>query len=236
MDLLTSTFETAIPHLRQAILHGFSLHESQAGFRSIWEHFEEVINPILIEFLSNPPLEIPLKDIIKARSKSIYPDLKINYQGKLYAIDIKSGEDGRNPWYDMGRVDTFEKSHLNVYEAEYYITVRWTGRNPSRVINVYIEPSHQSVGYKDTYKGILYRPYDGKIRPKSWADFDQGRIYWKTKADFLQGLQKAKIHRRMFFMVEWYAEMTAPQQERIKQAFSSIERGEQMPLFDTNED
>jgi hypothetical protein len=192
----------------------------------VWEHFEDIIDPIIIRFLTQPPLQISPRDIKKASSKSVYPDLKVKYQGKLYAIDVKSGEDCMDPWYDMGRLDTYEKKHIDKYEAEYYITVRWTGRNPTRVIAVYIEPAHQSVGYKETYKGVLYRPYDGKIRPKSWEDFKKGKVYWKTKEDFRKGLNAAKMHRRVHYMTEWYDEMTSDQRAGIRKALDSIDKGQ----------
>ena len=217
------------------MMEEFSKHPSQTGFRSVWEHFESIIDPVIIQFLTEGPLHISKQDITEAPSKSVYPDLRIQFQGKKYAIDIKSGEDGRNPWYDMGRVDTYENSHLNVFEAEYYITVRWVGREPSKVIDVYIEPAHQSVGYKDTYQGILYRPYDGKIRPKPWSDFEQGSTHWRTKDEFLAGLEAAKIHRRMHYMAEWYAEMTKKQRDAIKLAFVAIENGQPLRLFASDE-
>lgn len=231
MDTFSQYFEEAIPKLRKQILKKFVSDQSEAGFRSIWEHFEDVINPIIVAFLTQPPLSIPRKDIIIAKSKSVYPDIKVTYRGNVYAIDVKSGEDGRNPWYDMGRLDTFEEKHLEKYSAEYYVTVRWTGRDPTRVLDVFIEPMYFSVGFREEYNGVLYRPYDGKIRPKSWEDFESGNSYWTNTDEFLDGLNNAKVHRRTHYMLLWYREMNNTQRSFIRDSIIQIDKGEQLPMF-----
>jgi len=145
---------------------------------------------------------------------------------------MKSGEDGRNPWYDMGRLDTYEKQHLEKYEAEYYITVRWKNHDSPCVINVYLEPAHFSVGYRQSYNGVLFRPYDGKIRPKSWDDFDSGKTYWADKESFQKGLRASKMFRRMLFISEWYKDMPLEQRKKIKRLFDEIDAKKQVTLFD----
>ncbi|MDQ3821506.1 MAG: hypothetical protein M3362_28030, partial [Acidobacteriota bacterium] len=137
MDVFCQHFEAAIPTLRKQILAKFKSKQTQASFRSVWEHFEDVINPILISFLTKPPLSIPSSEITVAKSKSVYPDLKVKYGKNLYAIDVKSGEYEINPWYDIGRLDTYEQKHLQKYAAEYCITVRWKGREPIEVTDIY---------------------------------------------------------------------------------------------------
>lgn len=51
------------------------------------------------------------------------------------------------------------------------------------------------VGIREECKGVKYRPYDGKLRPKSWDDFENNKIYWATKKDFLTGIRNSIIHR-----------------------------------------
>jgi hypothetical protein len=46
MDFFSQTFEQAIPKLREEMMTAFGGQQTQSGFRSVWEHFEEVINPI----------------------------------------------------------------------------------------------------------------------------------------------------------------------------------------------
>ncbi len=67
--------------------------------------------------------------------------------------------------------------------------IRWKNRAAMQVSGVFIEPTGCTVGKNQESGGILYRPYDGKIRPKSWAMFDAGTCYWKNKAEFLDGLK-----------------------------------------------
>jgi hypothetical protein len=225
MSRFSTHFEAAIPQLRASILAAFRAHQTQAGYRSVWEHFEDVIDPVLIDFLTRPPLNIARNDIKIATSKSVYPSLKIKYEGKDYAIDVKSGEDNKNPWYDMGRLDTYEENHLDKYEAEYCVTVRWRNHDAPEVVNVYIEPAYCSVGYRDVYDGVLYRPYDGKLRPKPWSDFENGVTHWRNEAEFRRGLEAAKIHRRMYYIINWYIEMEASQRAEIKKAIDDVNKG-----------
>jgi hypothetical protein len=229
-------FETGIPILRQQILAAFQSQQTQAGFRSVWEHFEDIINPILILFLTNPPLSIPNSDIIIAKTKSVYPDLKVKFRKKLYAIDIKSGEYEINPWYDIGRLDTYEEKHLKKYAAEYCITVRWRGRDPIEVTDVYIEPTYKSVGYRRESDGVLYRPYDGKLRPKPWSDFDAGVSYWENIEHFRRGLEASRNFRRRSFIAEWYKSMEKPQRQELKQVLGAIDTGETVELDDVPTD
>ena len=168
MDTFCQSLLADAPKLRQELLEAFGNQRSEAGFRSVWEYFEKIINPVLISYLQRPPLSIPLSDIKVTKSKSAYPDLKIKFQGNLYAVDVKSGEDGRDPWYDIGRLDTYEEKHLNKYAGEFSVVVKWHGRSPTEVLNIYIEPTFQTVGLRSECSGVLYRPYDGKLRPRAF--------------------------------------------------------------------
>ncbi|HKC63082.1 MAG TPA: hypothetical protein VKB86_05565 [Pyrinomonadaceae bacterium] len=230
MDKFCRHFETAIPKLRRQILAKFKSHHTQAGFRSVWEHFEDVINPILISFLTNSPLSIPRSDIKEPPSKSTYPDLKVSYRNNMYAIDVKSGEYHKNPWYDIGRLATYEEKRLSKYKAEYSVVVRWRGRNPIEVVDVYIEPTYRTIGYRAASNGVLYRPYDGKIRPKPWAEFEAGTSHWKNEEHFKRGLESSLNYWRMSYIAEWYKGMDKVQQQKVKRILVAIDVGEAVEL------
>jgi hypothetical protein len=232
MDEFCRHFEDAIHGLRQQILADFQSHETHAGFRSVWEHFEDIVNPVLIRFLTSPPLSIPLSNITAAKSKSVYPDLKVKYRKKLYAIDVKSGEHHMNPWYDIGRLDTYEEKHLQKYAAEYCVTIRWRGREQTEVTDVYIEPTYKSVGYRPISNGVLYRPYDGKLRPKSWSNFEAGISHWTDIEHFKRGLEASRHYRRLSFIVEWYKLMQGEERRKLAQILSKVDKGEEVELDD----
>jgi hypothetical protein len=225
MDFFSQTFEQAIPQLRKEMLAAFSGQQTQSGFRSVWEHFEEIINPILIRFLTQAPLSIPEANITVAKSKSTYPDLKILFRGNLYAIDVKSGEDKTDPWYDIGRLDTYQEKRLDKYADEFSVVVRWKGRKPSQVVNVYIEPVYRTVGFKESADGILYRPYDGKLRPKPWVYFDQGKSFWKDKEHFKQGFAASKNFRQKSYILEWYRGMDEAQRLQVRKDLDAVDKG-----------
>lgn len=202
-------FEKNIPQLKKDILLVFNRYESRGGYKIVWEEFENVIDRPLKKFLKS--IISNKLDIIKTKSKSTFPDWKIKWKGKLYAIDVKSGEDNKDPWYDMGRIDTFLKNHIEKYEAEFYITVKWKKilKNKIKVLDIYIEPFYKSVGYDSKSKGVKYRPYDGKLRPKSWDYFKKRKCYWKTKNAFLRGLKLAKKYRHTHYILNWANEMSS---------------------------
>ena len=223
MDTFTTHFEAAIVKLKEKILLEFSSRVSELGFRSVWEHYEEVITSVLIDFLTSSPLNISESDIKTATSKSTYPDLKILFDSKSYAIDVKSGEQHKNPWYDIGRLDTYEEKHLEKYAGEYCITVQWKNHGSPKVLDIFIEPTYKSVGYRPSYDGVLYRPYDGKLRPKSWSDFQKGYSHWENLEHFKKGLKAAKIHRQMNLILNWYKNMDLHNRQKVKEILSAVD-------------
>lgn len=216
-------FDGIIPSLRQAILKSFQEYDSKGGYKIVWEEFEDVMNnPLHRSLTSTFPLPI---EIIKTTTKSRFPDWTIKWNGKVYAIDVKSGEDVMDPWYDMGRLDTFEKRHLSKYEDEYYITVKWQKeKDKIKVLDVFIEPFYKSCGYDANTKGIKFRPYDGKLRPKGWKDFESGKSYWSTKEEFLKGLALSKKCRRVALILEWVEEMNSEELKILKQSLTKIKK------------
>lgn len=225
MTTFSEVFENLIPELRTTILKRVQQWKPKAGYRSVWEDFEEVITPLLIDALKKSRLKITDENITIPQTKSVYPDMKISYQGNLYAIDIKSGDTKiKQPWYDMGRMDTFEEKHLEKYQDEYYVTVRWEDKENPKFVNVYIEPMRWSVGIDANHKCILFRPYDGKIRPKSWEDFENGKVYWHSKEDFRKSFEIAKNYRRMYFIKEWYKEFDKEQRSEVIKELNKIDK------------
>ncbi len=230
MDEFSRRFEAAIPTLKRQILTRFQSQQTRAGFRSVWEHFEDVVNPTLISFLTNSPLSIPRLSIKEATTKSKYPDLEVTFRDCKYAIDVKSGESHRNPWYDIGRLATYQENHLAKYKAEYSVVIRWRGRQQVEVVDVYIEPTYRTVGYRAVSKGVLYRPYDGKIRPKPWTDFETGSSHWKNKEHFKIGLTSSLNYWRMSYIADWYKGMDTGQRQSVKRILANIEAGEEVVL------
>lgn len=223
LDTFCEYFESIIPTLRKQIMVAFNEYKTQAGYRSVWEHFEDVINPVIIEALKGSPFNIPENDISRAKSKSVYPDLTVRYMGNLYAIDVKSGEDSKDPWYDIARLDTYEEKRLAKYREDYSIVVRWKDKLAPQVVDVYIEPTFKTVGYKKECDGVFYRDYDGKMRPKPWVDFENGHTQWKTKEEFIIGFQKSKLHRQYCLTVEWYSQMTETERQELRNKLDAID-------------
>ena len=225
MDEFITAFEGTISVLRSKLKSALSGYKFAGNYKVVWDEFEAIIEPLLIEHLVSVVPGFDPKEITKSASKSTYPDYKVIYGGQQYAIDIKSGEDKIDPWYDMGRLDTYEKDHLVKYASEYYITIKYNqGPDGIGVTDIFIEPAHASVGINPKSGGIKYRPYDGKIRPKSWDDFDNGTIYWPDANTFKTGLEKSRIFRQLEYIKQWYSTMDDTTRSEVKKLIRKIDQ------------
>lgn len=100
----------------------------------------------------------------------------------------------KNPWFDMARLDTVEKKRINPYDEEWELVIKYDSET-KKFLKAYFNLFREIVGKRNDCNGVKYRPYDGKLRPKSWADFENNKIYWQTKENFLKGIRNSKIHR-----------------------------------------
>lgn len=225
IDEFSLTFEKNIPSLRSFLLGNLKTFQSQTGFRSVWEDFEDRIISDTQKYLQRIFPDLKPQNIVRATSKSVFPELKITFKGNVYAVDVKSGEDTMNPWYDMGRLDTFEERHLKRFKNEYYITVKWhRDQKGITIVDLFIEPFYKSVGLNSNCGGVKYRPYDGKLRPKSWEDFENQNAYWHTIEEFREGLRKSKGYRRIEMIAGWYKEMSASERATFRKLIQGNEQ------------
>ena len=146
--------------------------------------------------------EIPDANITLPKSKSVYPDIKLEINGCFYAIDIKVNESSKNPWFDMARLDTVVEKRLSKYEEEWELVIKYDS-DTKAFIKAYFLLFRQAVGFNKDCNGVKYRPYDGKIRPKTWADFELGKLYWQSKVDFKKGIRNSIIHRWRRNIIEY---------------------------------
>lgn len=206
------------PYLVERISEKLALiKEGTKDVTIAWKKMQDVAADEMVKILKE---KLPQSNITSPQTKSTYPDVKIeNAEGK-FAIDIKTNEDSKNPWFDMARIDTMMKDRIEKYVEEWEFVIRFDS-NTGKFIKAYFTLFREAVGIREECNGIKYRPYDGKVRPKSWVDFDNEKIYWDSKEKFLEGIEKSLKHR-------WI--------ENIKQHFipklSREERLEIRKLFD----
>lgn len=157
-----------------------------------WKQLQDISGQIVLDILTE---KLPKDTVITIpESKSTYPDIKISTKEGNYAIDIKGNESSKNPWFDMARLDTFEKERLNKYIEEWEIVIKYDSET-KEFVKAYFLLFREVVGVRNGVDCLKYRPYDGKIRPKNWSDFDDNIVHWSTKANFKEGLKKAILHR-----------------------------------------
>lgn len=194
-DPFCEKFEAASAQLRAELMLALQNHQTRAEYRFAWKPIEDIIITVLIKRLTALPFAIPREQIIIASSKNMYPNVLIKHDGQVYAIDIKSGMTDRTPSYDIGRLDKYKRNHLDRFTAEYSVVVRWAKQEESTAVDVYIEPTYQTVGRAKVHGGVSFRLYDGTMRPKSWSDFEAGYAHWKTINDFKRGLRAALTYK-----------------------------------------
>lgn len=156
-----------------------------------WKQMQDDSVQVIIDLLKKY-----LKDstITPQKSKSTYPDIKIENSEGVFAIDIKVNEDTKQPWFDMARLDTIKAERLRKYIEEWELIIKWR-TSDGAFIKAYFCLFREAVGKRFECDGVKYRPYDGKIRPKSWKDFDNNRIFWKSKEELIQGIDRSIKHR-----------------------------------------
>lgn len=203
-------FERLLPVIRKTVLQDFMGLESPKGldYKTIWSHFQKTSIVKVEEIVKK---EFPNAQLYATKTKSGFPDIKITYVSKEYAIDIKSGESGREPWYDIARLDTIFEKRLNKYAEEYDIVIKYD-KDTGKVENVFVEPMYKTVGKDPKSGGVKFRPYDGKLRPKSWEMFEAEKTYWNSKEDFISAVRKSMYYRRRKYIEEWWS--TLPKEEK----------------------
>ena len=126
---------------------------------------------------------------------------------------MKVSIDTQNPAFDIARLDTIVKSRLDVYENEFEVVVKYNVN--SGVVSVYFEEMISVIGYDKKSKGVKNRPYDGKIRPKTWDDFEKGKIYFNSKEELKMGIKNSRIARNKKFLSEWKEEFSEEEFNKI---------------------
>jgi len=192
-------FVEAITNLKPAIISRVTNSINKTiGKSGELDHYEivwrQLQNISAMEIVNIIKEKFPNANIIMPKSKSTYPDIKIEYGRKLFAIDIKSNESQKDPWFDMARLDTIIQERMLPYAEEWELIIKYDSET-KKFLKAYFNLFREVVGIRKECNGVKYRPYDGKLRPKSWENFDNNVIYWSTKDSFLKGIKNSQIHR-----------------------------------------
>ncbi len=213
--------EKIINELKSEILKVVSpkLSEIKDGTKDVaiaWKKMQDVAAEEMIKLLSK---HLPDSEISSPKSKSTYPDIKIVNNEGQFAIDIKANEDSKDPWFDMARLDTMMDDRLGKYVEEWEFVIRFDSSN-GKFLKAYFNLFREVVGIRKECNGIKYRPYDGKVRPKTWADFDNDVVYWNSKEEFIVGIEKSLKHRWKLNIIQHLVpKLTNEEKEEFKKLF-----------------
>jgi hypothetical protein len=181
----------------------------------VWKQLQGIASPIIKDILEK---KFPGSKITITTSKSAYPDIKMEWEGFTLAIDIKSNESSKNPWYDIARLDTVIKKRITKFDEEYDLVVKYDSTT-KKLIKIFFEPLRETVGLRKECTGVKYRPYDGKLRPKTWDEFENGTVYWKSKEEFLQGITNSQRNRWKILAKEWAGKLCVREKEDFRKIF-----------------
>jgi hypothetical protein len=217
-------FERMMPMIRKDILKDFEGLKSPAGldYKTIWSHFQKTSAKRLTDVIAK---RFPGAETHVTKTKSGFPDIKITYRNRVYAIDVKSGASKMDPWYDIARLDTIFKERLEKYDEEYDIVIKYDQTN-GMVENVFFEPMYKTVGKDPNSKGVKFRPYDGKLRPKSWEMFEKGEAYWASKVEFIEGVNRSLYYRMKIFIRRYWKELPEKERAELRSELFQHFRGE----------
>jgi hypothetical protein len=181
--------------------------QNNNNYITVWKEYEDQGCQLFLEYLKNN-IEF---SFIKAKSKSVYPEVIITLDGKNYAFDVKVSVDSQDPQY-IARLDTFEE-RMGKYTEEYEIVIKYNINHG--VVSIYVEKVKDVIGFHRKSKGVKYRPYDGKIRPKTWDDFENNKTYFNTNEELLLGIKMSKIHRNKTLFETWKKEFSNEEMKKI---------------------
>lgn len=176
-----------ITMIRDYLLNQTQNHQN---YEVVWKEYQTQVCEVMVEFFNNHGYS----EIKVTQTKSTYPEFIVFDGVDLYAFDVKVSIDTQQPAYDIARLDTFEKSRLQKYHTEYEVVIKYSVT--SGVVSVYLDELHNIIGTHHGCNGVVkFRPYDGKVRPKSWEDFEKGVSHFSNKQALILGIKAAQMKR-----------------------------------------
>lgn len=177
-------------------------YQNNQNYEVVWKEYQTQVCDFFIKYLK----ENGFNNIKITTKKSTYPEFKVFEGNNVYAFDVKVSVDTQDPAYDIARLDTF-KERMEKYKNEYEVVVKYN--ITLGVVSVFFEELHNIVGIQKKQDGVVkYRPYDGKVRPKTWSDFESKKNYFNSKEDLLSGVRRAQVLRNKSLYEAWKKEFS----------------------------
>ena len=185
IDKINSLGDLFVDRVTKAVNSKLGVVGELDSYEIVWKQLQDIaaleIQRVLEENFKGCKVTI-------ARSKSTYPDVKVEIEGKTFAIDVKSNESQKDPWFDMARLDTIFAEKIEKYDEEWGLVIKYDSET-KKFLKAYFTLFREAVGIRGECNGVKYRPYDGKLRPKTWEDFEDSKVYWNSKHEFIEGIR-----------------------------------------------
>ena len=120
------------------------------GYHTVWKQFEDVAVETIRKILEE---ELHGCKITVQKSKSVYPDVKLEVGGGVFAIDVKSNESQKNPWFDMARLDTIIPKRIEKFDEEWEFVIKYDSKE-KKLLRTYFNLFREVAG--KTEDGVKY--------------------------------------------------------------------------------
>lgn len=162
---------------------------------------ETPISDTIEEFLASEGIEYTPR---RAITKNDFPDLEVKIDGKLYALEHKSGAcDIKGSFKstaanDMGTINAYPDKVKKYGDNIYCTFVKYSvlQDNTIQIEDIYFDKIYTFIGKGTGFENQLqYREKDGNLRPKNWSDMDSDIIYFPTLDAFNSALEATNHFR-----------------------------------------
>lgn len=125
--------------------------------------------------------------VIHKFSSYYYPDFHFSYDGKNYAIDIKSARMENKPAFDLFYLSTYEIENIKEYEQEWVLIFRYDRKISAKdsFVECYMDQMHLFANI-NTNGGVSFGGNKIKARPLSWKDIENKNYKVKSKEELLK--------------------------------------------------
>lgn len=189
---------------------------------------ETPISDTIEEYLVSENIEyIPHR----APTKNDFPDLEVNINGELYALEHKAGTcniKGANKSTaanDMGTINAYPEKIEKYGDNMYCTFVKYSVLQDDTIQteDVYFDKIYTFIGKGTGFDYQLqYREKDGNLRPQKWSDMANNITYFPTMDAFKESLDATKRYRSERIVIKHLENLDATSLRNIKEHINQM--------------
>lgn len=189
-----------------------------SNYETFGKEIEKPLSYIIKNYLNKMKITYEAKP---AKNKNAFPDLMLTINKNNYAFEYKAGISHTNPENDMGTLNAYKDKISKFGDNIYCIFIKYE-INPVtekiQIDDIYFDKIYRFIGNSSKNKNMLkHRKKDGNLRPKSWKDFSNNKVYFKSLNDFERAMKVTQIYRSEQIIYEHLKKLDKPTLKRVRQ-------------------